>query len=136
LSDEEVERMVKDAEAHAAEDKKFHELVSTRNTADGMIHATTKSMKELGDKLSEDEKAPIEAAIKELEEAMKGEDKDLIEAKTQALTEASGKMAEKLYAQNQEQGAADAAEGGTEQARPAGDDVVDAEFEEVDDNKK
>ncbi|MBE0454749.1 MAG: molecular chaperone DnaK [Chromatiales bacterium] len=136
LSDEEVERMVKDAEAHAAEDKKFHELVSARNTADGMIHATTKSIKELGDKLSEDEKAPIEAAIKELEEAMKGEDKDLIEAKTQALTEASGKMAEKLYAQNQEQGAADAAEAGAEQARPAGDDVVDAEFEEVDDNKK
>ena len=136
LSDEEVERMVKDAEAHADDDKKFHELVSARNTADGMLHATSKSIKELGDKLSEDEKAPIEAAIKELEEAMKGEDKDLIEAKTQALTEASGKMAEKLYAQNQDQGAADAAEGGAEQARPAGDDVVDAEFEEVDDNKK
>ena len=137
LSDEEVERMVKDAEAHAADDKKFHELVSARNTADGMLHATRKSMGELGDKLSDEEKAPIEAAIKELEEVMNGEDKELIEAKTQALTEASGKMAEKLYAQNQEQGAAEGgADAGAEQARPAGDDVVDAEFEEVDDNKK
>ena len=137
LSDEEVERMVKDAEVHAADDKKFHELVSARNTADGMLHATRKSMGELGDKLSDEEKAPIEAAIKELEEVMNGEDKELIEAKTQALTEASGKMAEKLYAQNQEQGAAEGgADAGAEQARPAGDDVVDAEFEEVDDNKK
>ena len=135
LSDEEVERMVKDAELHAAEDKKFHELVSARNTADGMIHATTKSMKDLGDKLSEDEKAPIEAAIKELEEAMKGEDKELIEAKTQVLTEASGKMAEKLYAQNQQQ-AGDEASAGEEQGKSGADDVVDAEFEEVDDNKK
>ncbi len=137
LSDEEIEKMVKDAEAHAADDKKFHELVTARNSADSMVHATRKSMDELGDKLSEDEKAPIESALKELEEAMQGEDKELIESKTQALTEASGKMAEKLYAQNQPQGeGADAGQAGGEQASAGGDDVVDAEFEEVDDNKK
>jgi molecular chaperone DnaK len=140
LSDEEIEKMVQDAEAHADEDKKFHELVTARNQADTMIHATRKSMEELGDKLEAEEKEKIEAAIKELEEAMKGDDKDAIEAKTKALTDASGKMAEKLYAQNQEQGAAgaEAGAGGEQQAGggAAADDVVDAEFEEVDDNKK
>ncbi len=135
LSDAEVEQMIKDAEAHADEDKKFHELVSARNTADGMIHATRKSMDELGDKLEAGEKATIEAAIKDLEEALKGDDKDTIEAKTKALTDASGKMAEKLYAQTQQQaGAEGAADAG--QAEAGADDVVDAEFEEVDDNKK
>ncbi len=136
LSDAEVEQMVKDAEAHADEDKKFHELVTARNTADGMIHATRKSMEELGDKLEAGEKESIEAAIKDLEEALKGDDKDNIEAKTKALTDASGKMAEKLYAQSQEQaaGAEGAAEAG--QADAGADDVVDAEFEEVDENKK
>ncbi|MEW6648472.1 MAG: molecular chaperone DnaK [Pseudomonadota bacterium] len=134
LSDDEVQRMVKDAEAHAAEDKKFHELVSARNQADNLIHATRKSMGELGDKLEAGEKDSIEAAIKELDEAMKGDDKDAIEAKTQALAAASGKMAERLYAQ---QGAAGGEAGGSEQASAGGkDDVVDAEFEEVDDNKK
>jgi len=134
LSDEEVQRMVKDAEAHAAEDKKFHELVSARNQADNLIHATKKSMAELGDKLAAGEKDSIESAIKALEEAMKGDDKDAIEAKTQALGAASGKMAERLYAQ---QGAAGAETAGAEQAAGGGkDDVVDAEFEEVDDNKK
>ncbi len=138
LNDEEIEKMVKDAEAHADEDKKFHELVSARNQADSMIHATRKSMDELGDKLEADEKEKIEAAIKDLEEAMKGDDKDDIEAKTKALTEASGKMAEKLYAQNQEQGGAEAgaADAGAGEQAAGGDDVVDAEFEEVDDNKK
>ena len=138
LSDEEVERMVKDAEAHAADDKKFHELVTARNTADSMLHATRKSMDELGDKLTADEKTPIEAAIKELEEAMKGEDKDLIESKTKALTDASGKMAEKLYAQNQGEGSGDAPDNtqAESSSKTSGDDVVDAEFEEVDDNKK
>jgi molecular chaperone DnaK len=138
LSDDEVERMVKDAEAHAADDKKFHEMVDTRNQADTLIHATRKSMEELGDKLEADEKANIEAAIKDLEEAMNGDDKDAIEAKTKALTDASAKMAERLYA---EQGAAGAgAQAGAEAAGEAGakadEDVVDAEFEEVDDNKK
>ncbi len=134
LSDEEVQRMVKDAEAHAADDKKFHEMVTTRNQADNLVHATKKSMAELGDKLEAGEKESIEAAIKDLEEAMKGDDKDAIEAKTAALTAASGKMAERLYAQ---QGAAGAEAGSSEQASAGGkDDVVDAEFEEVDDNKK
>ena len=137
LSDEEVEKMVKDAEAHAADDKKFHELVSARNQADNLIHATEKSLKEFGDKVGEDEKKAIEEAAEALREAMKGDDKDAIEAKTQALAEASGKLAEKMYA---EQAAGDGAEGaaGGEQAAggKADDDVVDAEFEEVDDKKK
>jgi len=135
LSDDEIEKMVKDAEAHAADDKKFHELVGARNQADGMIHAARKSMTELGDKLEADEKEKIEAAITELEEAMKGDDKEAIDAKSQALAEASGKMAERLYA---EQGGA--GEAGAESAQAGGaagnDDVVDAEFEEVDEKKK
>ncbi|MDH5446142.1 MAG: molecular chaperone DnaK [Gammaproteobacteria bacterium] len=139
LSDEEVEKMVKDAEAHASEDKKFHELVNARNQADGMIHATKKSMEELGDdKLEAGEKESIEAAIKDLEEAIKGDDLDNIEAKTKALAEASGKMAERLYAEKGAagaEGAAPGADAGAQQQK-ADDDVVDAEFEEVDDAKK
>jgi len=138
LSEEEIEKMVKDGEAHAEEDRKFHELVNARNQADTMIHATRKSMEELGDKLEADEKSSIETAIAELEEAMKGDDKDEIEAKTQKLTEASGKMAERLYAQQQPEGeaaqAAGGAEGATESAKE--EDVVDAEFEEIKDDKK
>jgi molecular chaperone DnaK len=134
LSDAEIEKMVKDAEAHAAEDKKFHELVTARNHADGMIHTTKKSMAELGDKMEAGEKEKIDAAIKDLEEAMKSDDKGAIEAKSQALAEASGKMAERLYAQ---QGAAGQAGGESAQASSGGkDDVVDAEFEEVDEKKK
>ena len=136
LSDEEIERMVTDAEAHADEDAKFHELVTVRNTADQMIHAVKKSMADMGDdKLEEGEKESIEAAIKDLEEAIKGDDKDDIEAKTKALTDASGKMAERMYA---EQEAAGGAEGAADAGAQSGkdDDVVDAEFEEVDDNKK
>jgi len=148
LNDAEVEQMVKDAEAHAAEDKKFHELVTARNQADGLIHATSKSMTELGDKVEEGEKSAIEAAIKDLEEAMKGDDKEAIEAKTQALTQASSKMAERVYAQQGgAEGAADAAgaagagpdAGAGEAGGGAGggaEDVVDAEFEEVKDDKK
>jgi len=134
LSDAEIERMVKDAEAHAAEDKKFHELVTARNQADSMIHATRKSMDELKDKLEAGEKESIESAIKELEEAMKGDDKEAIEAKTQALAQASGKMAERIYAQKGEEAQAGggASSGGKS---GGGDDVVDAEFEEVDDKK-
>ncbi len=138
LSDEEVERMVKDAEAHADDDRKFHELVGARNQADTMIHATRKSMEELGDdKLEAGEKESIESAIKELEEAMKGDDKDAIEAKTKALTEASGKMAERLYAQKGAEGGAaeETAEAQQSAGGKADDDVVDAEFEEVKDNK-
>jgi molecular chaperone DnaK len=130
LSDEEVEKMVQDAEAHADEDRKFHELVGARNQADALIHSTKKSITDLGDKLDADEKVKIEAAVEALEEAVKGEDKDDIEAKTTALTEVSGKLAEQAYAENAEAGAA------PEEASAEADDVVDAEFEEVDDDKK
>ena len=140
LSETEVQRMVKDAEAHAEDDRRFHELVSTRNHADGMIHATRKSMEQLGDKIDAGEKSSIEASIKELEEAMKGEDKDRIERLAKALGEVSGKMAERLYAQTQ----GGAGGPGTGPEGPAGgqpggggkDDVVDAEFEEVKDGHK
>ena len=133
LSDDEIEKMVKDAEANADADKKFEELISARNTADGMIHATQKSMAEAGDKLTDDEKAPVEAAIAELEEALKSDDKDVITAKTTVLTEASAKIAEKLYAAA-DAGATDSnADEGTSQSD---DDVVDAEFEEVKDDEK
>ena len=99
LSEEEVQRMVKDAEAHAEEDHKAMELVTARNQCDAMIHSVQKTLKEHGDKLDGDEKAKIEAALKDAEEALKSGDKDTIEAKTQALTEASHKLAEKMYSQ-------------------------------------
>ena len=137
LSDDEIDRMVKDAEAHADEDRRFHELVGARNQAENMIHAVRKSMTELGDKMESGEKDKIEAAIKDLQEALKGEDKDKIEEKTKALTEASAKMAERLYAQQKpDEGAqgAEAAQGGAAEAGK--DDVVDAEFEEIKEDNK
>jgi molecular chaperone DnaK len=144
LSDDEVDRMVKDAEAHADEDRKFHELADARNAADNMIHATEKSLKELGeDKVSAEEKAEIDAAIEELKQVLKSDDKGAIESKTAALAEKSGKLAEKLYAKTEAEGgaaaagAAGAAAGGTESGGgSAGEDVVDAEFEEVKDDNK
>ena len=141
LSDDEIEKMVQDAEAHAEEDKKFHELVTARNQADGMIHATKKSMEELGDdKLEAGEKEAIEAAIADLEEAVKGSDVAVIEEKTKALAEASAKMAERLYGQGGDAAAAAAAAAGAAgaagaEASSGDDDVVDAEFEEVKDDK-
>ncbi|MDP1773306.1 MAG: molecular chaperone DnaK [Methylobacter sp.] len=137
LSDDEVDRMVKDAEAHADEDRKLTQLVHARNHADGMIHATEKSMKELGDQVGADEKISIEHAIEELKTAVKGDDKAEIEAKTNALTELSGKLAERVYAQKSaSEGEASGAHGSSEHAT-ADDGVVDAEFEEVkDDDKK
>jgi molecular chaperone DnaK len=135
LSDDEIDKMVKDAEAHADEDRKMKALVEARNAADNMIHATEKSLKDLGDKVEAAEKEGVEKAIAELQEAVKGDDKDLIEQKTQALTEAAGKIAEKAYAQAQQQGGA--AEEAADQAQKAGDDeVVDAEFEEVKEDNK
>jgi molecular chaperone DnaK len=137
LSDDEVERMVKDAEAHADEDRKITQLVSARNSAEGMIHATEKSLKELGDQVSSDEKTAIESAIKDLQAVIKSDDKEAIEAKTHALTELSGKLAERVYAQKGgAEGAAGEAHaaGGQHQAEPE-HDVVDAEFEEVKDDK-
>ena len=134
LSDDEVNRMVQDAEAHAEEDRKFQELVSARNQADGMIHATEKTLSDMGDKIDADEKSRIEAAIKDLREVLDKDDKDAIESKTQALAEASQKLAEQMYA---DAGGADAegAAAGDANSKPAGDDVVDAEFEEVKENK-
>ncbi|WP_218313048.1 molecular chaperone DnaK [Alteromonas antoniana] len=135
LSDEEVEKMVADAEANKESDKKFEELIQARNQADGMIHATRKQLEEVGDALSAEDKAPIEDALSALETAVKGEDKEEIEAKTQELIQASSKLMEAAQAQ---QGAAGGE--GDAQAQDAGkadDDVVDAEFEEVkDDDKK
>jgi molecular chaperone DnaK len=136
LSDDEIERMVRDAEAHADEDRKARELVEARNQADNLIHAARKSMKDLDGKLEGSEKQDIEAAIGELETAMKGSDKDAIEAKTQALAEKSGKLAERLY-QNAGQQAGGGEPGSASESRQSTqDDVVDAEFEEVKDDKK
>ena len=136
--------MVKDAEVNAAEDKKKLELIQARNSADAMIHGVKKSVAEHGDKLDAEEKAKIEAAIKESEEALKGEDKAQIEAKTEALMAASQKLGEKVYAQTQAaqaaaagaagaQAGADAqSDGANKSAKPADDDnVVDADFKEV-----
>ncbi|WP_323004237.1 molecular chaperone DnaK [Denitromonas sp.] len=136
LSDEEVERMVRDAEAHAEEDKKAHELVDARNACDTLVHSIKKALAEHGDKIDADEKGKIEAAITEAEEAMKSNDKDTIVAKTEALGQVSQKLGEKMYADAQAQaGAAGAAEGA--QGGKAEDaDVVDAEFTEVQDDKK
>jgi len=138
LSDDEVDRMIKDAEAHADEDRKLTELVHARNHADGMIHATEKSMKELGDQVGADEKTSIEQAINALKEAVKGDDKADIEAKTNDLTELSGKLAERVYAQKggSEGGEAHHAGGGSSSHHAADDGVVDAEFEEVKDDDK
>jgi molecular chaperone DnaK len=136
LSEEEIQKMVKDAELNAAEDKKKLELVQAKNQGDGLVHSVRKSLTEYGDKLEGAEKEAIEAAIKDLEESLKGEDKDAIEAKTNALMTASQKLGEKMYADMQAaQGAAGA--GGAEgaesgaQSKPADDNVVDAEFKEV-----
>jgi molecular chaperone DnaK len=143
LTEDEIQNMVKDAELNAAEDKKKLELVQAKNQGDGLVHSVRKSLTEYGDKLDADEKDKIEAAIKDVEESLKGEDKDDIEAKTNALMTASQKLGEKMYADMQAaQGAAGAdgaaadaqgAQGapGSEQAKPADDNVVDAEFKEV-----
>jgi molecular chaperone DnaK len=134
LSDEEIDQMVKDAEAHAEEDRKFHELIDVRNQADGLIHATNKSLKDLGDKVAANEKEEIEAAIAALQEAMKGDDKAAIEAKTAELGEKSGKLAERVYKEQAGQEGSGSA-GESADSGAAGDsDVVDAEFEEVKDS--
>ena len=137
LSEEEIERMVKDAEANAEEDKKLTELVASRNQAEALVHSVKKSLADYGDKLDADEKAKIEDAVKATEEAVKGEDKADIDAKAEALGAASQKLGEMVYAQAQaeaqagEEGAAQADAG----AGKGNDDVVDAEFEEVKDKK-
>ncbi|MDF2784687.1 MAG: dnaK [Pantoea eucrina] len=130
LNEDEIEKMVRDAEANAESDRKFEELVQTRNQGDQIAHSTRKQLDEAGDKLSAEDKAPIEAALTELNTALKGEDKAAIEAKMQALMEVSGKLMEMA----QQQGQADAADAGDASAQKQ-DDVVDAEFEEVKDKK-
>jgi len=138
LTDDEINRMVTDAEAHADEDKKFHELVSVRNQADNLIHATTKALTEYADQLEDGEKENIDSAINDLKEVIKGEDKEAIETKTASLAEISGKLTERAYA---EKAKANESAGGAEQpqgtdANATADDVVDAEFEEVKDDNK
>jgi molecular chaperone DnaK len=142
LSDEEIERMIKDAEANAAEDKKFEQLVTARNTADGLIHATRKTLADAADKVDDAEKAKIEAAITALEDAMKAGEITQIEQRTKELTEASSGLAQKMYAEQQAAGAGAGAGAGAAGAGATGnnansgaDDAVDAEFEEVKDDK-
>ena len=133
LSDDEIQRMVKDAEAHAEEDRKFHDLVNARNQADGLVHATKKSLAELGDKVEAQERKDIEAAMEEVKAALKADDKDQLEAKSRHLAELSGKIAQRAYQAEQ---AASAAAGGAQTAQPStaeSGDVVDADFEEVKD---
>jgi molecular chaperone DnaK len=141
LSDEEIDKMVKDAEANKEQDRKFHELADARNQADNLIHATEKSLKELGDKVDKGEKEQIEKIIGELKELVKGDDKEKIEAKTKELTELSGKIAQQAYGQAGAEGAAGAQGAQQEQAqadqgKSKDEDVVDAEFEEVKDEEK
>jgi molecular chaperone DnaK len=131
LSDDEIDRMVKDAEAHAEEDRKFHELVTARNHADAIVHATRSSLKEMGDKLSESERKEVEQAVEGVEEAMKGDDKAAIDQAVERLSTAGQVIHQKAAAEAQAQ-----QQEAPGEAKAADDDVVDAEFEEVDEDKK
>jgi len=137
LSDEEIEKMVRDAQEHSEEDKAFHELAAVRNQADTLVHASEKSLKELGDKVDASERASIEAALGDLKSVMKSNDKAAIESKIQALSEVSGKLAERLYQPNSDEAGAQAQSTQEPHAQSGnGEDVVDAEFEEVQDKDK
>jgi molecular chaperone DnaK len=141
LSEAEIQAMVKDAELHAEEDKKAHELADARNGADGMIHMVKKSLAEYGKELSDEEKAAIETAVKATEDAIRGNDIEDIKAKSEALSQAAQKLGEKMYAQQQAQagaegGAGMGAEPGAQQSKKDDGDVVDAEFTEVPKDKK
>jgi molecular chaperone DnaK len=135
LSEKEIEDMVRDAESHVEQDRKFEQLVGARNKADGLVHAVRKTLKDAGEKVHADEKERIEAAIKEVEEAVKGDDAELIDRKAEQLTEASASLAQRLYSE-----AGEAAGGGgpgpEPEPEPKRDDIVDAEFEEVKDNDR
>jgi molecular chaperone DnaK len=148
LNEDEIKRMVRDAEAHAADDKRFRELVDTRNKADGMVHAVEKALKDLGDKVSPEERGKVESALSDVRTALKSDDKDVIEKKTEALAQASATIAQRAYAQTQggpggpdmgaagpggNAGATGSASGGSS---GGSDDVVDAEFEEVRDKDR
>lgn len=136
LSEDEIEQMVRDAESHAEEDRKFEELVTVRNTADSLMHATRKTLEESADKVEPDEKGAIESALSELEEALKGDDKDDIEAKTRALTEASGSLAQRMYEEQASAAGGEGPDSGSATDASAEPDAVDAEFEEVRDDRK
>jgi molecular chaperone DnaK len=142
LTEDEIKRMVRDAEAHAEEDKRFRELVETRNKADGLIHAVEKSLQSLGDKVEATERAKVESAVSDLRTALKGDDRNVIEKKSEALAQASAAIAQRAYAaEGGGAAAAEAGSAGTAGAQDGGgggggagrEDVVDAEFEEVKD---
>jgi len=137
LTEDEIEQMVKDAESHAEEDKKRRELIDAKNQAEALIHSTEKSLSDLGDNVSAEDKTAVENAVSELRTALEGEDKEAIDAKAQTLAQVSMKLGEAMYQQSSEQGEAGGAEGGTEQGSSSeGEGVVDADFEEVDDDEK
>ena len=137
LSEEDIEQMVADAETNAEADAKFEELVTARNTCDGLVHAARKTLEEAAEHATDEEKAAIEAAIAQAEEALKADDKDAIDAAATALTESTGPVAQKMYAAQAAEGeAAAGAEAGAEAESAGGEDVVDAEFEEVKDDQK
>jgi len=131
LSDEEIEKMIADAEAHAEEDKKFKELADTKNQGDALVHATEKTLSDLGEKVDQDERAKIETATAELKEALKGDNKDTIDTKMKALSEVSAPLAQRLYEEKAQQAANETNDSDKKEDK----DVVDGEFEEVDDSK-
>ena len=133
LSEDEIARMVKDAEVNAEEDRKLRELVDAKNTAEALVHSTKKALEEHGAALDAGEKEKIEAALKDLEEAVKGSDKEAISAKTEELGKVSQKLGEKVYEAMAEKAKAEQAGGG--EAKPKDDNVVDADFKEVNDKK-
>ena len=135
LSDAEIEKMVKDAEAHADEDRRFQELAQARNAADAMLHATSKALDDLGDKAGGEERAKIEAAANDLKQALKGDDREAIEARTKALAEASGDLAQRAYREAQEKAGA-AAPDAADATGDDGAEVVDADFTEVDETRR
>lgn len=136
LSDEDIEAMVADAESHAEEDKKFEELITSRNTADSMIHATKKTLEESGDKVSDEERKKIESAIADLEGVLSGDNKVDIDAKTQALTEVSSALAQRMYSEEAQGSETPASSGESQTSQDVDSDAVDAEFEEVKDDNK
>jgi len=137
LTEDEIEKMVKDAESHAEEDKKRREVIDAKNQAEALIHSTEKSLADLGDKVSAEDKTAVENAVSELRTALEGDDKEAIDAKTQNLAQVSMKLGEAMYQQSSDQGeAGDGAAGGGEQSSSEGEGVVDADFEEVDDDEK
>jgi len=139
LSDDEIKRMIRDAEAHAEEDRKFRELADTRNRADALVHATEKALKDLGDKVSGEERAKVESALGDLRGVLKGDDKDVIETKARALAEASAAIAQQAYAGQQPGGGEPGGSAGGASGAPGGsgtEEVLDAEFEEVKDKDR